>query len=86
MARNDSHGIEENIVEFIGFLHPLNAKPLSERVKNLKLAICSAGSSAILKLSNDSSANYLVCTSFYVCLFIIFTAQPRKKTLSFKIK
>ena len=66
MARNDSHGIEENVVEFIGFLHPLNAKPLSERVKNLKLAICSAGSSALLKLSNDSTTHHLVCFLYFV--------------------
>lgn len=66
MQRNETNGIEENAVKFIGFLHPMNAKPLSERIKNLNLAVCSAGSSGIFKLSTDASSNHLVSLFYLV--------------------
>ncbi|GFW79513.1 multiple epidermal growth factor-like domains protein 8 [Trichonephila clavipes] len=59
IQRYDSSGLEENIVKFLGFLHPLDAKPLSKRIPQLRLSICSAGSNAVLKLSNDSTSNHL---------------------------
>ncbi|XP_042899680.1 multiple epidermal growth factor-like domains protein 8 [Parasteatoda tepidariorum] len=59
IQRYDANGMEENIVKFLGFLHPLNARPLSERMSQLRLTICSAGSNAVLKLSNDSTQNNL---------------------------
>ncbi|GIY78358.1 hypothetical protein CDAR_179641 [Caerostris darwini] len=59
IQRYDASGLEENIVKFIGFIHPLNAKPLSKRIPQLRLSICSAGSNAVLKLSNDSTSNHL---------------------------
>ncbi|XP_054720538.1 multiple epidermal growth factor-like domains protein 8 [Uloborus diversus] len=59
IQRNDSTGMEENIVKFIGFLHPLDARPLSARIPQVRLSICSAGSAAVLKLSNDSTSDHL---------------------------
>ncbi|GBM96414.1 Multiple epidermal growth factor-like domains protein 8 [Araneus ventricosus] len=60
IQRYDANGLEENIVKFLGFLHPLDAKPLSKRIPQLRLSICSAGSNAVLRLSNDSTSNHLL--------------------------